>query len=44
MSPAPSEHPDDRAGESNMSSTYILVVAVEVLVILSLYWLGRQFG
>ncbi len=44
MSPAPSEHPGDRPGESNLSSTYTLVVVVEVLMVLSLYWLGRQFG
>ncbi len=44
MSPAQSEHPGARPGESNLSFTYALVLVVEVMVILSLYWLGRHFG
>ena len=44
MSPAPSERPGAHPGESDLSSTYALVLVVEVIVILGLYWLGRQFG
>jgi hypothetical protein len=36
--------PVEREGESDLSRLYALVLVVEVVVILSLYWLGRHFG
>jgi hypothetical protein len=34
----------DQAGESDLTRTYALVLLVEALVILGLYWLSRHFG
>ncbi len=44
MSLAPSERPGTHPDDSNLSATYALVLVVEVIVILGLYWIGRQFG
>ena len=33
-----------RPGDSDMTGLYAAVLIVEVIVILSLYWLGRHFG
>lgn len=44
MSVNPAGQPGAEPGESNLSTTYILVLVVEVIVIASLYWLGRHFG
>jgi len=44
MSAAPADHPGSRPGESDLSLTYILVLVVEAIVILGLFWLGRHFG
>jgi hypothetical protein len=38
---APPAKPDDSA---DLSSTYRLVILVEVIVIALLYWLGRHFA
>ena len=44
MSAAPNDRPGVHAGESDLSRTYIRVLLVEVLVITSLFFLGRYFG
>lgn len=44
ISADPADHPGSRPGESDLSRTYILVLVVEVIVILGLFWLGRHFG
>lgn len=31
-------------GETDMGGRYVLVLIIEVIVILGLYWLGRYFG
>ena len=30
--------------DSDLSRTYVLVIVVEVVVIVALYWLGRTFS
>ncbi len=44
MSQSPPEPAGSHPEESNLSTTYILVLAIEVVVIAGLYWLGRHFG
>lgn len=44
MSAVPTDRRDAGSGDSAMSSTYIRVLIVEVIVIAGLYWLGRHFG
>lgn len=44
MSVNPADRSGAEPGEANLSMTYILVLVVEVIVIASLYWLGRHFG
>ena len=44
MSASPNDRPELHAGESDLSRTYIRVLLVEVIVITSLFWLGRYFG
>jgi len=44
MSAIPSNRPESESGDSDLSTTYVLVIIVEIIVIASLYWLGRYFG
>jgi len=44
MPTTPNAEPDTRPDESDMSRSYIAVLALEVVVILGLYWLGLSFG
>ncbi len=37
-------HQGSSAEEPDRSTTYVLVLIVEVIVIAGLYWLGRHFG
>ena len=37
-------NPTSPVQETNMSRTYVLVVLVEIVTLLSLYGLGRYFG
>jgi hypothetical protein len=42
--PATHTHPSAPADEPDLSSRYVLVLVLEVVVIAVLYWLGRYFG
>ena len=44
MSAPPAEPRAAQSGELDRSRTYIQVLVIEVLVITSLYFLGRYFG
>jgi hypothetical protein len=44
MSATSSGQSGGQAGDSNLSSTYVLVLIVEAIIIAGLYWLGRYFG
>jgi hypothetical protein len=44
MSVNPTDQPGATTGETDLSTRYVLVVIIEVIVIASLYWLGRHFG
>ncbi len=36
--------PADAAGDRDLSRTYLLVLVVEAVVIVALYWLGAHFS
>jgi hypothetical protein len=44
MASTPSEHSGSTPGESDLTSRYVLAIVIEVIVLLTLYWLGRNFG
>jgi len=44
MVPPERATPDVEPDESNLSRSYAAVIAIEVLVVIALYWLGRHFG
>ena len=44
MSPQRRSDAPDPDGDTNMTATYVRVVAVEALIILALWFLGRAFS